>query len=163
MKQKTITIIFFTCLFGLSFLNAQIKDTVEISSANINTSLLREGTNRYLVYFKMKSDSVRTQTQFWTRKIKKINYKGKNAIEIDQKWEDKDSIFHIVKSISDAKTMQPLYHQTSWKVQMSKDPIKLVIVTTVDFLNKTIDYNGKLSNDTTADKRAKLIWDGFQS
>jgi hypothetical protein len=86
-------------LFCASTLIAQKSDTLQITSENINTKVLREGTSRYLVYFKMKKDSVRTQTQFWTRTIKRTDYIGKPAIEITQEWEDKDSIMHIVKSI----------------------------------------------------------------
>ncbi len=164
MKQKTLNLLLFTLIFCIGYAKAQKSDTLEISEANINTAVLREGVHRYLVYFKMKKDSVRTQTQFWTRIIQRTDYMGKPAIEIYQEWEDKDSIMHIVKSMSDAKTMQPLYHQTWWKVPVSRTATtKTVNITTVDFLNKTVDYNGKLLGDTTSDKRAKAIWTGYQS
>ena len=143
---------------------AQKKDTIQISSININTKVLREGTHRYLVYFKMAKDSVRTQTQFWTRTIKRTDYNGTPAIKITQEWEDKDSIMHIVKSISDAKTMQPLYHKTWWKVQTSRTAtVKTVNVTTIDFLNKTVDYNGKSLSDADTAKQAVAIWAGYKS
>lgn len=141
----------------------QKNDTVYITAKNINTNVLREGTHRYLVYFKMGKNATRTQTQFWTRKISRIDYQGKPAIEISQEWEDKDSIVHTVKSISDAKTMQPLYHKTWWKVQRSRDPVKKVTETTVDFLNKTVMNNGRQLSDADTAKQVKKIWEGYKS
>ena len=164
MKQHALKLILFTLLIGSLSVKGQKSDTLQITSANINTKILREGTHRYLVYFKMKKDSVRTQTQFWTRTIKRTDYNGTPAIEINQEWEDKDSIMHIVKSISDAKTMQPLYHKTWWKVQTSRTTTtKSVNVTTVDFLKKTVEHNGKILNERDTAKQAKSIWAGFKS
>jgi hypothetical protein len=150
----------------VSFLtaNGQKNDTVYISSKNINPKVLREGTHRYLVYFKMGKEATRTQTQFWTRKIARITFDGKPCIEITQEWEDKDSIMHMVKSISDANTMQPLYHKTWWKVQRSRtSTVKTVSETTVDFLKKTLEYNGKLVSDADTSKQIKPIWEGYKS
>lgn len=142
---------------------AQRKDTIAIAPDHINTKVLKEGTHRYLVYFKMSKDATRTQTQFWTRKIAHINYNGKSCIEITQEWEDKDSIVHTVKSISDAKTMQPLFHKTWWKVQRSRTPTKTVSVTIVDFLNRTVEHNGKQLSDADTTKQAKALWEGYKS
>jgi hypothetical protein len=142
----------------------QKKDTIRISSQHINTTILREGTHRYLVYFKIKKDAPRTQTQFWTRKIARVEYNKKPCIEITQEWEDKDSIMHVVKSISDAKTMQPLYHKTWWKVQRLRPATtKTVTETTVDFLSKTVEHNGKPLSDTDTAKQSKRIWEGYKS
>lgn len=153
-----------TLLFCASPLLAQKSDTIQITATNINSNVLREGTHRYLVYFKMKKDSVRSQTQFWTRTIKRTDYKGTPAIEITQEWEDKDSIMHLVKSISDAKTMQPLYHKTWWKVQMSRTATaKTINTTTVDLLSKTVEHNGKILSDADTAKQVKRIWAGYKS
>lgn len=164
--MKFVSVVFFLAIFLLlsASLNAQKSDTIQITSANINTNVLREGTQRYLVYFKMQKDSVRTQTQFWTRTIKRTEYNGTPVIEITQEWEDKDSIMHIVKSISDAKTMLPLYHKTWWKTQTSRtSTAKAVSTTTVDFLNKTVEYNGNLLSDADTAKQAMAIWAGYKS
>jgi len=155
--------IFCLCL-SANNLTAQKKDSIQITPANINTKVLREGTHRYLVYFKMNKDSVRTQTQFWTRTIKRTDYKGTAAIEITQEWEDKDSIVHIVHSISDAKTMQPLYHKTWWKVQTARNAtVKTVSETVVDFTNKTVVYNSKELSHSDTGRQTKAIWAGYQS
>ncbi|MGF1922972.1 MAG: hypothetical protein ACQUHE_02240 [Bacteroidia bacterium] len=162
MKHLPLTLVLSILLLGQ--LHAQKLDTLQVTASTINTKVLREGTHRYLVYFKMKKDSVRTQTQFWTRNIKRTDYNGTPAIEINQEWEDKDSIMHTVKSISNAKTMQPLYHKTWWKVPSSRtSTTKMVTVTTVDFLKKTVDFNGHLLSDATTDKQAKAIWEGYKS
>lgn len=160
MKTRLLTAL----LFCTSALIAQKSDPLQITAENINTKVLREGTSRYLVYFKMKKDSVRTQTQFWTRTIKRTDYNGIAAIEITQEWEDKDSIMHIVKSISDAKTMQPLYHKTWWNVQMSRTATaKTTNLTTVDFLSKTVEHNGKLLSNADTANQVKKIWDSYTS
>ncbi len=143
--------------------SAQKTDSIIISGSNLNMKALREGTSRYLVYVKMNKDSVRTFTQFWTRTTKRTQYKGMAAIEITQEWEDKDSIIHIVNSISDAVTMQPLYHKTWWKVKMQGSTTSKTNTTTVDLLNKTIEYNGKLLNKTDTARQEKKIMDGYLS
>jgi len=150
------------CCLASNFSKAQ--DTIRITAQNINSKVLKEGIHRYLVYFKMGKDATRTQTQFWTRTIKRTEYNGTPVIEVNQEWEDKDSIVHIVHSISDAKTMQPLYHKTWWKVQTTRNAtVKTVSETVVDFTNKTVLYNGKpLSQDDTA-RQVKPIWAGYQS
>lgn len=140
------------------------QDTVRMTGQQINSKLLREGTHRYLVYFKMGKNATRTQTQFWTRTIKRTDFNGKPVIEVIQEWEDNDSIMHIVKSVSDAKTMQPLYHKTWWKVQMSRNSTtKTVIETTVDFLGKTVDHNGIRLSDADTARQSKSIWAGYKS
>jgi hypothetical protein len=162
MKQTLITIAFLS-IFHIAT-NAQKKDTLFITAKNIDTDVLKEGTHRYLIYFKMGKEATRTQTQFWTRKIARVNYNGKPCIEINQEWEDKDSIMHTVKSISDAKTMQPLYHKTWWKVQRSRtSTVKTVSETTVDFVSKTVEHNGKLLTDADTSKQVKGIWAGYKS
>ena len=164
MKYLATTICLTAILFLADIANAQITDTVHITAAKIDTRVLREGIHRYLVYAKMKKDSIRTLTQFWTRTIKRTDYNGTAAIEITQEWEDKDSIMHVVKSISDAKTMQPLYHKTWWKVQTARNSTaKTVNVTTIDFLNKRLEYNGNLLSDADTSKQVKGIWDGYKS
>ncbi len=161
MTKQTILFLLF---LSTSAIYAQKSDTVHITSKHINSQILREGTHRYLVYFKMGKNTTRTQTQFWTRKISRIEYNGKPCIEVTQEWEDKDSIMHIVNSISDAKTMQPLYHKTWWKTQRSRTATtKTVTETTVDFLNKTVVHNGKMLSDADTANQVKKIWEGFKS
>jgi len=161
LKLKITLLIFSLCSVALQ-LGAQ--DTIRITSKILDPKVLREGTHRYLVYFKMAKDSVRTQTQFWTRLIKRVDYHGTPAIEITQEWEDKDSVMHIVQSISDATTMRPIYHKTWWKVPVARGAdVKVVNITIVDFSSKTVNYNGKLLSDADTTKQAKKIWDGYKS
>jgi hypothetical protein len=149
---------------GLLNKTINTADTIQIDASKVNPSVLKEGTHRYLVYFKMGKDSNRIMTQFWTRAIKRVDYNGVPAFEISQEWEDKDSIMHIVKSISDAKTMQPLYHKTWWKVQASRNStVKTVNETIVDFTNKTVNYNNHLLSDADTAKQAKAIWQAYKS
>lgn len=163
MKNKSIPI-FFILIMNAAIIMGQQGDTIHISSNDINTKRLKEGTHRYLVYFKMKKDTVRSMSQFWTRTIKRTAYNGTAAIEITQVWEDKDSIMHIVRSYSDAKTMQPLYHNTWWKVQAGRNATtKIVTSTIVDMSAKTVSYNGRLLSDADTARQVKKIWDGYIS
>lgn len=164
MKRTSFAILIFIFLIKSFSVQGQKSDTLYITSKEINTNVLREGTHRYLVYFKMGNNATRTQTQFWTRTIKRTEYNGVPVIEINQEWEDKDSIIHTVKSISDAKSMQPLYHKTWWKVQRSRtSATKTVSVTTIDFSTKTVEHNGKLLSNADTSKQVKAIWEGYKS
>jgi hypothetical protein len=163
--NKLLLRVFFVFFFFCSLKAfAQQSDTVHVNRASLNTSLIKEGTHRYIVYFKRSKDAPRTETQFWTRTISKTMYNGKKVIEITQEWEDKDSVMHIVKSISDIKTMQPLYHKTWWKVKASRTATtKTTTVTIVDFENKTVRLNGNLLSDTDTSKQAKNILEAYKS
>lgn len=161
--EKVTSFFLFFALMNFSALKAASTDTIRIMPQNINIKFLKEGTHRYLVYFKMKKDSVRVQAQFWTRSITRKIYHGLNVIEINQSWEDKDSIMHVVKSISDAKSMKPLFHDTWWKVQRGNNSNKIISQTKVDFTSRIVEVDGRkvVFSDTT--KRYKAIWDGFKS
>ncbi len=143
----------FICLISLT-VTAQKSDTLLITAKSINTGVLKEGTTRYLVYFKMKKDATRTQSQFWTRKIEYGNYNGANAITITQEWEDKDSIVHTAKSICDAKTLKPIYHETWWKQR------GLLVV---DYASKSIINKGIAINEQDTVKQHKKIWADFKT
>lgn len=164
METKFFTALLAAFLLSANLIAAQKNDTIKITAEKINSKVLREGTHRYLVYFKMRKDGERTQTQFWTRTIKRTNYNDKPALEISQEWEDKDSIIHVVKSICDAKTMQPLFHKTWWKVLATRTAtVKTVNTTTVDFVNKTINHNGTILNGSEITTPEKKIWESYQS
>lgn len=132
---------------------ATAADTVRIDPAHINTSVLKEGTNRYLVYFKKGKDSSRAMVQFWTRKISFTQYEGRDAIFIEQEWEDKDTVVHTVRSYCDRKTMAPLFHDTWWKQRPGG---------TFDFIKKTaFSNNAPLTGQDTARNR-KAAWGAFK-
>lgn len=135
---------------------SQGTDTLRVTAKNINSNVLQEGTHRYLVYFKMNKDAPRSQTQFWTRKIERITENGKALIKITQDWEDKDTVMHTVLSLSDAKTMQPLYHRTWWKFPH-------LGTTTVDFVNNTVEHNGRLLSEADTSRMGKRIWAAYMS
>lgn len=151
--KKAITIILFSTLF-LGATNAQKKDTLLISPQDVSTKVLKEGTHRYLVYFKMSKDATRTQTQFWTRKIERNIIDGKSVITITQDWEDKDTIVHTVKSICEASTLKPLLHEFWWKQRGSAQ---------VDFVKNTFMYNSSTLSESDTAKQKKAIWNAYKS
>lgn len=93
---------------------AQKSDTVYINSKNIKIDQLKEGESIYLVYFRKEKEATRTMTQFWTRGVKRKTENGRKILEVYQAWEDKDSIVHTAKSLCDAQTFKPLFHESWW-------------------------------------------------
>ena len=117
MKKQLITL-----LLGAGFSVAaggQVPDTVRINPSALQLTQLREGTSRYLVYFKMKPGAPRSNTQFWTRTTEKTQFGNRPAIRITQEWEDKDSVMHTTRSWTDAQTGQTLRHESWWKTRGS--------------------------------------------
>lgn len=96
---------------------AQKSETVYINPKNIKVDYLKDGKSVYLVYYREHKEATRTMTQFWTREIKRKTENGRKIIEVYQSWEDKDSIVHTAKSICDAQTLKPLFHESWWKIR----------------------------------------------
>ena len=141
-------------LIGLCFsLASYTQDTVWVDATKVNTKFLKEGNNRYLVYFKMSKDAARSRPQFWTRNISFENYNGKEAIVVKQEWEDRDSVVHTVKSVCDKKTFAPLYHQSWWKQRGTGE---------FDFINKTARINNVPLTEADTAKNRKGPWQAFQ-
>ncbi|MFN6373720.1 MAG: hypothetical protein ACK4YD_01005 [Chitinophagia bacterium] len=164
MKKNFVFVGLIAALVCANHIHAQKSDTIRITKQHLQTSVLREGTHRYLVYAQMKKDSVRMLTQFWTRKIKRTNHNGLPVIEISQEWEDQDSIMHKVISRCDAATMQPLYHQSWWKTAASRGAlVKTTTETIVDFTKGEVLYNGKQLSAADTAQREQLIRKGFES
>ncbi|PZR27875.1 MAG: hypothetical protein DI535_09020 [Citrobacter freundii] len=90
------------------------QDTVKITPDMVNTKVLKKGTNRYLVYFRLGKDSSRTNYQLWNRTVDHIDYQGKKAIAVTQEWEDNTKIVHKVYSVCDEKTFAPFFQQSEW-------------------------------------------------
>ncbi|WP_299670980.1 hypothetical protein [uncultured Polaribacter sp.] len=130
------------------------QDTLIISQNDVNPAVLKEGTHRYLVYFKKGKEAPRSMTSFWTRKILKTEFNGKKAIEVSQVWEQNDTIIHTTKSISDAKTMQWLYHKSWWQKTGNS---------TYNFINSTATIADYTLNDNDTLKTRKKSWEGFKT
>lgn len=133
---------------------AQYKDTIVITPKHVNTKVLKEGEHRYLVYFKMSPGAIRSNTNFWTRKIERTTTNGKPTITIRQQWEDKDSIMHTTVSVCDAKSMQPLTHESWWKGRGTAS---------VDYEKRSLQINGKEVNSADTSKRNIASLNAFKS
>lgn len=136
---------------------AQQTDTVYVKENTVKTSLLKEATNRYLVYFKMGKDTNRTMTQFWTRSIKFEQFNNQEVITVYQSWEDKDSIMHTTKSVCDKKTFAPIYQESWWKRGKS------ITTSTFNFIDKTGSMNGNPLSDADTVKNRKNAWLAFKA
>lgn len=137
----------------LQFNRAAAADTVYVRSGSLKPSVLKEGTHRYLVYFKMGKDSNRIMTQFWTRSIAKTVYADKPAILIQQSWEDKDTVIHTTTSYCAAADLQPLYHEYWWNKRGNG---------VVDFVKGELVLNGSKVQDTDTARQRKASFAAFQ-
>lgn len=145
-----ITLIF---AFGIHF-SSTAQDTVWVDAGKVKTAYLKEGSNRYLVYFKMGKKAARSRPQFWTRNIAFETYKGREAIVVTQEWEDRDSVVHTVTSVCDKKTFAPLYHKSWWKQRGSNE---------FDFISKTASINDVPLTDADTVANKKLPWQAFHT
>lgn len=132
---------------------AQKTDTIRVGPEMVNTKVLIPGTHRWLVYFKMGVDSPRTLFNIWSRTIQKISHNGKEAIEVSQVWEDKDSVMHTTRSVSDAKDFRTLYHTSWWKQRGS---------TTFDFGSGQFLMNNRSITAQDTVPRIKKLREGFE-
>lgn len=148
--------LFLLILLGITLnkVSAQKTDTLYIKPEHINTKVLIPGTHRWLVYFKMGVDSPRVLFNIWSRTIDKIKHQGKDAFQVTQVWEDKDSIFHTTQSISDGKDFRSLFHQSWWKQRGS---------TKFDFQTGEAWVNEKKVNAGDTASRTKRIRQAFDS
>lgn len=128
-------------------------DTVFVTAFQVNTKILKEGEHRYLVYFKKGLQAPRSDIWFWNRIISRDTYLDKDAIIINQIWENKDTVMHTVKSICDAKTMQSLYNESWWKGQGKSN---------YDFINKSAKVNDYLLNDNDTNEKRLKSWKAFK-
>lgn len=147
-----ITVITLILLLNNLISWGQKSDTISITPELINTKVLIPGTHRWLVYFKMGVDSPRTLFNIWSRTINKINYNGKDAIEVKQLWEDKDSILHTTTSVSDAKDFRTLFHQSWWRQRGS---------TKLDFTTGELFVNDKKITAEDTAMRTKRVRTAF--
>jgi len=140
-------------LFGISATTlGQKTDTVTIDASKVNTSVLKPGTHRYLVYFKMGKDSSRKNYQLWSRTIDLITYNNKPAISVTQEWENNDTIVHKVYSVSDRKTFAPLFHESWWRGRGS---------TKFDFTTKEGYFQNALLTPADTARAKKMMYEGF--
>lgn len=141
-------------VFCITTVFSRAQDTVRIAAQNIYSKVLREGTHRYLVYFKNAKDAPRSQIQFWTRTIERTNQNGMPVLKIAQQWEYKDSLVHTVTSVCDAASMRPVTHEFWWKGSP---------VVNVDFETKQVRVNNVALSDNDTSRRAKTIWTAFKT
>lgn len=148
------SVLAFALLLHLSSF-ANPGDTLDITSKHISTAVLKQGTNQYLVYFKMGKDKPISKPQFWTRTIRLQN---NNQLVIDQRWVAEDTVVHTTHSVCDAKTFSPVTHEFWWK---SGSQWINAGTTKVDFpAGKLVVNDHELSDQDTA-QRFKEAWQGF--
>lgn len=129
------------------------QDTVKITADMVNTKVLKNGTHRYLVYFRMGKDSSRSHYQLWSRTIDHLDYQGRKAISVTQEWEDNTKIIHKVYSVCDEKTFAPFYQKSEWVGRSNS---------TFNFLTKEGSVKDTLLTNADTARVKKETYNGFQ-
>ncbi|MFT3979833.1 MAG: hypothetical protein QM687_05140 [Ferruginibacter sp.] len=155
MKKYNSLIVFTAILIWFSCITTAVlaNDTIRIIAKTIKTAQLKPGISQFLVYFKMKKEAPHSRMQIWTRTVAPDTCNGKKVYRVTQVWEDKDSVFHTAKSIVDAITMQPYYHEIWWKQRG---------VEIYDFVNKTASLKGMQLGDADTAVRKVQAWSAFK-
>jgi hypothetical protein len=117
---------------------AQKKDTVTISAANLRFDGLKYGKASYLVYNKKAKDSPAEGIYMVNINVALVKYKQKPAIEISQQWDGKDTIIHRAYTILNGTDFSTRLHQTSWK--------GLRYSTTFDFDTRKVSFEGSIAD-----------------
>lgn len=154
MRQKFTTLAFSLFLLLAKQGLSQKTDTIIISPDQINTSVLQEGVQRYLVYFTNGNHTPRTDVQLWTREIERSSVNGVSLIIIRQKWEHKDTIVHTAISACDGKSFTPHLHTFWWKQRGT---------TSVSFDSDVVMLNGEEISGADTSKMAIGIWSAYKS
>ncbi|MBN8642923.1 MAG: hypothetical protein J0L86_14010 [Flavobacteriales bacterium] len=115
MKTKKLlnkVIYFLLLLICVQATIAQINiDTINSQNYKLDTSLLKDANNTYLVYF---TDSTKTKKMgadnIWERSIKKEKYQNNDSFKFDWKWISNDEIIKQTSNRCDGKTLAPISH-----------------------------------------------------
>ncbi|MBI1341490.1 MAG: hypothetical protein GC171_01015 [Terrimonas sp.] len=118
--------------------DAQKKDTLTISAANLRFDGIKYGKASYLVYNKKTKDSPAEGMYMVNITVAPFRYKQQPAIEISQQWDGRDTIVHRAYTVLNKTDFSTLLHQTSWKV--------LGYTTTFDFDIRKVSFDGKVAD-----------------
>ncbi len=142
---------YFLPLLCFIAISGPAQDTVQIAAQNIYSKVIREGTQRYLVYYKSDPDAPPSKMQLWTRNIERaVGPTDLPAFKIGMKWEYQDSLIHTVTTLCELSTMQPLSHEFWWKGTP---------VVNVDVQTKQVRINKFLSvADHDSSEKRDAIW-----
>lgn len=93
---------------------AQINiDTINSQNYRLDTSLLKDANNTYLVYF---TDSTKTNKigpeNLWERSVKKGKYDSKDVYKFEWKWITNNEVVKQTSNICDALTLAPISHSS---------------------------------------------------
>ncbi|MEO8234600.1 MAG: hypothetical protein ABI549_04230 [Flavobacterium sp.] len=126
-----------TMIFKYEISLSQSKDTIIVNTSSINVKNIKESSNEYLVYYKMKGHTNKTNYEFWSRVISFEETKGKKTIKINQIWENMDSIFHKSSTTLNKVNFKTIYHDVWWKKNNKK------LTASFDFEAKKAIYDGE--------------------
>jgi len=118
--------------------DAQQKDTVTISAANLRYDGIKYGKASYLVYNKKTKDSPAEGIYMVNLKIESVSYKQQPAIEISQQWDGRDTIIHRAFTVLNLADFSTRLHQTSWK--------GLAYITAFDFDARKVSFEGTIAD-----------------
>lgn len=147
---------FFLYLFLMIFnvIPAQKSDTIHINSKNINTSRLKDGMSKYLVYIQNDKNAPMSDMQIWNITTSRESYKNRKAIMVNQVWYYKDTIAHTSKSISLLENFKPIYHDSWWKKRGKQ---------IFDVESKKFSFNDIEVRETETNPKLKMSYESYKS
>jgi hypothetical protein len=117
-------------------------DTIYHLDSKLIKKYLKPSSNQYLVFIQRRADPRQTFTYIWSRDVKFKTQKGKDLIEIDQKWYASDTTrSRYVYSLMNANDFSPVYHYTT----MNKS------IEAYDFYADKIRGSDSIANNTKKD------------
>lgn len=144
--MKTLNTIIILLLVSFS-VKAQV-DTVYNLNSKLIKKYLKPSSNQYLVFIQRKGDPRQTYTYIWSRDVKFVNKKGKDLVEIEQKWYASDTTRNrYVYSLMNANDFSPVYHYTT----LNKS------IEAFDFYDDKIKGSDSIASNTKKDFNLALV------
>lgn len=131
--------------------NAQQKDTLAITAANLRYDGIKYGKSSYLVYNKKTKQSPAEGIYMVNINVAPITYKQRPAIEISQQWDGRDTVIHRAYTVLDRVDFSNRLHHTSWK--------GLPYATTFDFDARKVSFEGTIADSN----KIKIVSDFDES
>lgn len=118
---------------------SQSRDTLAITGQNLSKRDITKSKASYLVYYKKKKEGPAQSMYVVNMLIEPVQYQGKAAVAITQRWE-KDTVIHTAYTVLDAANYATWWHEYSWK--------RWKFSPKFDFINEKIEYEGTVPDST---------------
>lgn len=142
MKSFSFLLLFSFLFTGSFSSSAQKRDTITITSKNLDHKAVKFGEVSYLVFNKKSIDAPATGLYISNISVAPIKINNQTAIAISQKWDARDTVAHTAYTVLSSVDFSTLLHETWW--------IRLPYKSKFDFVSKQVSCKGAISDSTSA-------------